>query len=470
MDKLGTSSELEISDLQTAYLGTGFLSQYANGRNRDAITARLVHQFMNLNRHAFRKLNIDPQLHYTGAELKLKLSSHSTIGAVPLVSPVTYKPEFSLICKPRFGWNGIGPILSSTGWRILPDILNFPELKISERRIPPWVLSTVVLHRIEDLLHKMTRSFEMTSKFHRIPKGSVDWDDYARNRISRGKFLDLYCHHPELQEDTELKGMIHFALRKQKESLESQREMGVHVLKLLSYCEELINRVSHAPARRPSQLQIEQHGRSTISSSTISQGLQAIEWTAKEKGLAGLGDLHGLPWVMSMEELFESYVEAIIDQLTKQMGGRLQSGRNRETIVPLQWDPPFIGSQRYLLPDIVVDREDEKCIIDAKYKDHWEDLNLSRWQNLQEEIRNRHRNDLLQILAYASTSEKKKISCVLMYPCKRKTWDSLIERNRHYHIAELTHADRRIRLCLSAMPFRMNREELDYLKPLLRSN
>ena len=31
------------------------------------------------------------------------------------------------------------------------------------------------------------------------------------------------------------------------------------------------------------------------------EGMQAIDWTVEERGLAGLSDLEGIPWTMPME-------------------------------------------------------------------------------------------------------------------------------------------------------------------------
>jgi len=138
------------------------------------------------------------------------------------------------------------------------------------------------------------------------------------------------------------------------------------------------------------------------------------------------------------------------------------------------------------MPDLIIERDEVSCIVDAKYKDHWEDLNVDSWMRLEEEIRNRHRHDVHQILAYAATheagvigainssgeylfdtSDRKSIICCLMYPCTRETWLSLVSRNRHIHEAELGHSGQNIRLMLTAMPFQLPDEELKHLLRVL---
>lgn len=464
---------LEVEDSRTVTLSTGFLSRHAKGRDTDAVTAKLIHQFIKLNRKPFERLQVEPDIHYTGDAVSLRLASHAKIGAVPLWSPVTYKPELSLICKPRFGWDGIGPVLSYTGWRTLPQMLSMPQLRISERRIPPWVLSSVVLQRLEELIRQLDRRFEMTEAYHHAPKGRVHWDEYIRSQVPKGKFLNLRCSYPELQENAQLKAMVHFALKRQQQSLGTQRDAGLHVLQLIEQCNQLIGQVSDVSPERPSRMTVDRMKAKPLQAPAIQHGVEAIEWTAEEKGLAGLGDMHGLPWMMSMEELFESYVESILLQLTKRYGGQLRVGRKRETITPIQWDPPISGTQRYLLPDIVHESEDRVHIFDAKYKDHWEDLNIEGWHRMEEVLRERHREDLLQVLAYAAVprgrERDKQVACTLMYPCRRATWESLVARRRHIHSAGIAHGDRYVQLNLSAIPFTMSAGDLEHLEGLMKS-
>lgn len=457
---------LELNDNESSLLSIEFLSRHVDSRNIDAITAKLGRQFLNLNKKKFRKLNAEPEIYYSGDELKLKLKTSTRIGAVPLLSPITHKYEFSLVIKPRFGWQGIGPILSTTGWRVLPNILKLPQLKISERRVPPWVLSSVILGRLEILIRNLDRRFEIDESYRSIPKGKVNWADYSQRQVPQGRFLNMKCRYPELKENREIKSIVHFALKRQKQSLETQRDFGVHVLQLLDYCSQLIKKVSDCAPKRPSNIQLDYFQSSLVHGEAIKEGLEAIVWTTENKGLAGLGDLSGLPWMLNMEELFESYVEAILEKIVQKTGGHLKSGRKRETVTPIKWDPPYLGSQGSLIPDLIIEKENHVYIVDAKYKDHWEELNTDGWYNFSDQIRERHRNDLLQILAYAAIPENKEISCCLMYPCKQKTWESLVDRNRHIHSADVNHGDRHIRLHLTALPFNLKGSDIDRLKEI----
>jgi hypothetical protein len=75
-----------------------------------------------------------------------------------------------------------------------------------------------------------------------------------------------------------------------------------------------------------------------------------------------------------METFFEAWVETVMRNVARHLGGTLKTGRRRETVSSLAWDPPFLGSQRSLVSDMVLELEGRSLIINAKYKRHWEQL------------------------------------------------------------------------------------------------
>lgn len=119
--------------------------------------ARLTDQFITLNRPLFELLDVSVKRDYDGTDVRLLIESGSAVGAVPLVSPFTAKPDYGLVVQPRFPWPGIGPMLAEMGWLVSPTPLRLPLLKRSERRVPPWVLSLMVLARLQALLDRLER-------------------------------------------------------------------------------------------------------------------------------------------------------------------------------------------------------------------------------------------------------------------------------------------------------------------------
>jgi 5-methylcytosine-specific restriction endonuclease McrBC regulatory subunit McrC len=351
-------------------------------------------------------------------------------------------------------------MLATMGWRVIPVPLKLPLLPRSERKIPPWVLSTIIIFRLKALLDSMNRQFSIEEAELSAPRGQVNWSQYATARLPSAQFLRVPCRFPELRDDQELQAAIHYALRKQLAGLESQRAAGAAVLQLIDLCQSLLKRVQNVSPRQPTPIAIEGWYRNSLKTEIFENGLQAVEWTIEDRGLAGLADLQGIAWIMSMELFFEAWVETVAEKLSRQIGGVLRSGRKRETVTPLIWKPPYIGSQRYLLPDLVIEREDETIIIDAKYKSHWEELSRHEWYNTSKTFQEQHRADILQILAYSSPTTTKKVVACLGYPCNKETWQSLKQRERLWHRASLYAGSRQIDVVLTALPMAANIDEV----------
>lgn len=447
-----TSPILELADSTSARVDAGFLLEGRTARNTTGITGKLARQFERRNRGLLRDFDVDCRVAFDGDNVDLRFSTGTRVGAVPLLSPTTGKPDYGLVIRPRFGWSGIGSMLSRTGWRVVPKLLRLPELPRSDRKVPAWVLSSVILRRIDAFLDALLRRFEMTEEDRRAPRGQVRWSEYAAQRLPRARFLDVPCRYPELSADRQLLSAVHYTLRKHRAALATQRHAGPMVLELLDLCRQLLVRVAHVEARPPTGGQLQRWQRQPLRPEAFERGLTAIEWTVDDRGLAGLGDRQGLAWVLPMEEFFEAWLEHLAAQYCRRHGAHLRTGRKRETVVPISWQPPYMGSQNSLIPDLIIESPDRTIILDAKYKSHWEELGLHGWNALRDHIRQTHRTDILQVLAYANLTTAPQVTVCLVYPCRRATYDSLKERSRLVHRAQVPAGPRRLEVVLTAVP------------------
>lgn len=445
---------LEMTDLSVLDVPAHFLMRDDKSRNPESQVARLSNQFIRDNRGLLKDYGVSVDSKFDGQSVSLSFKTTNYIGALPLLSPTSGKPDYGLIIKPRFDWAGLGPMLSIMGWKIVPTPLRLPLIPGTERKVPPWVLSSITLHRIKLMLDQINRSFNFTEADLIAPKGRVDWNLYAIDRITAVKFLNIPCRYPDLKENDELKSGIHFTLKLILSSLQSQRSAGIFVLQLIEICQYLISRVNRVIPRQITGLTLQQWSNLPVRTEAFREGLQAIEWVVEDRGLAGVANLQGLPWIMSMEVFFEAWIETVALQIIRQIGGQIKSGRKRETITPIAWEPSYLGSQKFLLPDVIIERENDVIILDAKYKRHWEELSFNSWSDVEKEIKDKHREDLLQILAYSTLSDKKDITSCLIYPCKETTWDSMINRDRTFHKASVYAGNRKINLILAAIPMK----------------
>ena len=120
---------------------------------------------------------------------------------------------------------------------------------------------------------------------------------------------------------------------------------------------------------------------------------------------------------------------------------------------------PSRGTQKYLLPDIILEREDCTFIFDAKYKRHWEEFSFHTWSQVEQEIHEQHRHDLLQVLAYTTLKSSPRVVACLVYPCKSSTWMSLKQRGQLFRRAALPSEGRNIELILTALPMHARLED-----------
>ena len=417
-----------------------------------AAAARLSDQFEQQNRSLLSLMNVRVVRLFDGKDVFLRVESGNVVGAVPLSSPTTATPDYGLIVRPRFPWKGIGGMLAEMGWRVAPTPLKLPLLRRSERQTPPWVISSMVLVRLKALLESMQRRFETVRETRNIPKGTVHWAAYAEKEISRGHFLSVPCTFPDLRDDSLLKGAIRFALEKHLRSLETQREYGAFVHRLIHLCEELLQRVRMAAVYIPSNTTLSRWLQRPIRSEHLAGGLQAIQWTVEDRGLAGMSDLEGIPWHMPMEQFFESWVETVFSRTARQIGATLKTGRKRETTRAIHWGPPYLGSQKSLIPDIWLERDSTTIVVDAKYKRHWEEMQYQSWQSADEILKESHRNDLFQVMAYANLARTPRVIACLAYPCSPETWASMLERGRLIHKADVSTGSRSMSAWMTAIP------------------
>lgn len=423
----------------------------ARGDARDT-ALRLARRMLERNRRLLALLEASAEIEFDGAEPVLHLTTGTRVGAIPLVSPLTSRYDSALVVHPRFPWPGLGPVLAETGWRVVPQPLGLPLLKRSARKAPRWVLAVMVLGRLEALLKGLERRFEMVEEVRRAPRGRVRWSEYAQRRLARAGFLEVPCVFADLREDRELRSAVRYCLELEIRSLETQREHGPFVPSLIAWAERLRTAVQDAPPRAPSPSMLDAWLRRPMRSPSFQEGVQAIEWTIEERGLAGLSDLEGLPWSLPMEQFFEAWVEAILAHVARRTGAILKTGRLRETLVPIRWEPAHTGTQTALIPDHWLEWPWGTLIVDAKYKRHWEEPDWRDHSDWSETLREDHRRDLLQVLAYAGLASGERVIACLVYPCRPETWQSLAARGRLFLKAQVPAQGRSVRLWLTAVP------------------
>ena len=410
--------------------------------------------FIRFNERAMRELDVGVDLVASHPEPTIQLLPGGRAGAVPLRSAQTGSVVAGLVVKPRFGWAGVGAVLSDTGWAASPNFLELPLVPGSARHVPPWVLTGPVLYRLQALLKTVTRGYAVREEMRQSPRGRVLWPRYISESLTKGAWERLPCRFPDLAIDPNIRSSIRWAVERVRSELVrvgGTEPVGSALILLAS---RLLDLLADVRPQKPRSDQLQRFaGSRALIDTALRQGLQALGWVVDERGLGGGQEMDGLSWQLPLEALWERFVEARIREEVAREGGELAVGRLGQTVFPLHWSTNTARSMTHLVPDIVVRRGKTVRVVDAKYKAHFAELDEQAWTKMTDEIRESHRADIHQVLAYASLYDAEEITATLVYPLRQSTWEALHARHRDRARAELFHGKRCIRLELRGMPF-----------------
>jgi len=358
------------------------------------------------------------------------------------------------VVRPRFGWSGVGSILSETGWHSAPNILSMPLVPGSGREVPPWVLAGPVIARLRALLEQLKRGFDFKEDTPRAPRGTIQWSKYLRTcpcPVAGGtKFPVAFPICPLIPCCAARSGGPWNACS--KNSGLSPGTNGSHLLR--SDAMRLLEQLADVARVYPrAELISRMCGGDPLLAQTVRSGLEAIGWVRDERGLGGGRQMDGLAWSLPLDRLWEDHVARKVQEQVRQEGGVLRLGRRGETVTPLHWSDPTHRSLGHLVPDMVVTRRSSVWIVDAKYKSHFAEIDEGGWRQMADEIRESHRADVHQVLGYSSLFDAAEITATLAYPLRRQTWDMLRERGLDRTVADVYNGSRHVRLELWGLPF-----------------
>jgi hypothetical protein len=411
--------------------------------------------FLSRNRSAFESLELQPNIVSFRDGVRLELKPGLRAGAIPLKSAVSGKISGGIVISPRFGWSGVGRVLSSTGWGSGPEFLDLPLVPGSGREVPPWVLAGPVIHMIRELLENLRPGYIERQDIRTYPRGQIVWPSYLSKQMPTGKWHQLPCKFSDLHTDPRLRQIIRWTLERIYSDLGAVGN-GDPVSGLLTKeLVQLLYKVVDVTARRPLRGELEADSTaSPITSLALREGLRAIGWIAEERGLGGGQNLDGIAWALPLDQLWERYVESLVNNEARLSGGKLRVGRLGETVIPIAWKDSTHRALGHLVPDFVINRHDGIEIIDAKYKSHFADLDSNRWYALAQETQSAMRSDIHQILAYAATAgAASKIKATLVYPVRRLLYEDLQSSKQAESNAVIPVGLHQITLSLKAMPF-----------------
>lgn len=398
---------------------------------------RWVDPFLEANRPALRRLGLAPDVHSAGG-LHVILRPSGRIGAVPLVAPASRRVAAGVLVSPRFRWSALGEVLSGVGFSVAPTLGGGPLVPGSAREVPSWLIAGPVLRRLEALITRRRSTFIPRVEIRATPRGRVDWGGWAQRQVPVGRWTSLPCEFSDLADDPDLMAAVRWTLVRLVDDL-TPHAASIPGRTLTERARALQQEIGDGPLRRPSTSSPRQFD------AFVADAVEAMGWVADERGLGGARALDGLAWNLEVADLWEAWVRGFARALAPQLG--LREPGPTELRRPLRWQGG-VNSMGSLAPDVGLFGDQRVIWIDAKYKAHLSLIARHGWRGTTEHVREAHRADLHQALAYAALVDVDRVDTVLVYPHLADT-----DAPAPTAVATIASGRRRVRLVLGAVPF-----------------
>lgn len=361
----------------------------------------VVQKFLLLNKKMFSFAGIVLEMNGTGSDLSIKFKTAGYIGAIPIKMPydgITHK-DFQII--PRFDnsehvFSDLTQLLSKLKYSISPEYANGEELSNPIQLRPPLYYEAAKFIDLLEVAQKQNWvKFEIIKENHHFPKSNTNWPKHAEKSYDPVKSLlypssdsVLSKNHSEWQE---LIYVFEYA-----KSIILQQNVPESIR--YKYRDKIIALQKKNSSIRPLP---------TNDITTHASDPHSIKEVKRQANvLLQKGTTSCVAWRIDMAKLFERYVQYIVEKSLKGIDGTVISNSKisgRGQIA--QW------GLKYLEPDMIVKCNSRFFMADAKYKAHY----YAFGQN-SEVLKETHRSDLHQLLAYCSFSPEKNKTGILFYP------------------------------------------------------
>lgn len=369
------------------------------------IIGQYLQKFVSYNSNLFDFLGVKPTVVGTDKNTSLVFRSSAYIGSIPLRSSDTGKQIGDFVVMPRFSGNSrfedYIEILNLLGGDISPQIIDSLPLASGGNFRPPLYLEAIkYISSLEKLIKTPWRKFDNAERLMSQPLGQVNWDKYikneykveARQRFSVRKNILSEFH----QEYSQIRYVFDIC-NKELLSQGTPQRIKNTVKSRLAFIEEKL--YFHKPV--------------TVNAIPIRSSDTPVIKSCKEQAnkILDFNFVDSTAWRVDFSDVFEKFVQYVFKEIEKDIGGSLFSNykiysSNKQSRYP--W------MLKYIEPDVVYRKNNFVIFIDAKYKS-----NLYNKSSNSDSLKEDHRRDLHQIMAYSSFSEASCKYGVLCYPSEQ---------------------------------------------------
>ncbi len=365
------------------------------------IIGQCLQKFIDYNASLFAFIGVQPSLVGADQNTSLVFRSSEFIGAIPLRAPDTGKQIGDFVVMPRFTgrdrFEDYIEILNLLGSEISPHFTSSLPLASGRNFRPPLYLEAVkFVTSLEQLIKTSWRKFDNVEKIESYPTGQVSWNKYIQNEFRVENRLRFPKRKNILSEFHSEYAEIRYVFDVCKvELLSSNTPLRIKgaLRSKLSFLEEKL--YLHKPIKVnliPVKL-------------TDNPTVKNCKLVANK--ILSCNFLDSTAWRVDFSDVFEKFIQYIFLVASKDVGGKLFSNFKFYSKTPERYS----WELKSIEPDAIYQKNNTLVFIDAKYKS-----NLYNKFDDSDKLKEDHRHDLHQIMAYSSFSETSLKHGILCYP------------------------------------------------------
>lgn len=365
------------------------------------IIGQYLQKFIDYNSSQFKFIGVQPFIIGSDQNISLTFRSSSFIGTIPLRASDTGKQIGDFVVMPRFTgrdrFEDYIEILNLLGTEISPEVIDSLPLASGKNFRPPLYLEAVkFITSLEVLLSRPWRKFDNIEKSSTQPFGQINWNKYINYEFK-------------------IENRLKFPTRKNILS-EFHNEYS-QVRYVFDICKkELLS--SNTPQRIKNSLRVKlnlieeklyHHKPKATNNIIVNASDSPIVKTCKEQAnkILNFNLVDSTAWRVDFSEVFEKFVQHIFKDVAKETGGKLFANFKFQS----RTSKHYSWELKHIEPDAIYQKDTFLVFIDAKYKS-----NLYNKFDKSDTLKDDHRHDLHQIMAYSSFSKTDLKFGFLCYP------------------------------------------------------
>lgn len=378
------------------------------------IIGQYLQKFIVYNSKYFNFLGVEPLIVGSDQSVSIVFRTSGFVGAIPLRAPDTGKQIGDFVVKPRFSghdrYEEYIEILNLLGKEISPEIVDSLPLASGANFRPPLYLeATKFISSLEKLIKSNWRKFDNIKSYSDAPIGRVNWSKYfnesfkVENRqkfpIKKNVLSEFHSEYSEIR--------YVFDICK-RELLSSNTPLRIKstIRSRLEFLEEKL--YNHKPKKTTNVIL------------KFADNPVIINCKEQANRILHHNLLNSTAWRVDYSDVFEKFIQYVFKQVAKKTGGKLYSNYKFHS----RTNKYYAWELKHIEPDAIYQKDNLLIFIDAKYKSH-----LYNKFGKSEQLKDDHRHDLHQIMAYSSFSNTSSKFGFLFYPSNNYETKKITFRN-----------------------------------------